>query len=65
MGKPAGVGDWVERRVAGSLLASDLHGESRWEAGGLAELRRGTQEGGVSSRQSSRTGGMGPPREGV
>ena len=65
MGKPAGVGDWVERRVAGSLLASDLHGESRWEAEGLAELRRGTQEGVVSSRQSSQTGGMGPPREGV
>ena len=55
----------MERRVAGSLLASDLHGESRWEAGGLAELRRGTQEGVVSSRQSSQTGGMGPPREGV
>ena len=46
MGKLAEVGDWVERRVAGSLLASDLHGESRWEVGGLAELRRGIQDGG-------------------
>lgn len=51
--------------VAGSLLASDLHGESSREAGGLAELRRGTQDRGVSSRQSSRMGGMGSPREGV
>ena len=47
--------------VAGFLLASDLHGESRREAAGLAELRRGTQDGASAAGSLHGRAGWGHP----